>query len=461
MNEPRQDMAMDWLLDRLRGFAGREAITGTGGTADYGRLVESVLGRRGDIDAAGVRPGSSVAVVADTSAASVALVLALIREGCTVVPLAPNDPPPDARSARFDIADVETVFTFSGPDTWQAETLPPRTGDRHPLLESLRAGREAGLVLYSSGSTGEVKAALHSFPQLLDRFRTDPGRPLRALQFMAMDHIGGINTLFHTLCSGGTVVVETRRTAEHICAAIERHRAELLPTTPTFLNMLLISGAYRSHDLSSLRIITYGTEPMRDVTLKHLAETFPEARLKQTYGLTETGILPTRSEANGSLLMRVGGSGFETRIVDGTLWIRSPSSMRGYLNSPDPFDGDGWLDTGDAVEEAGDGLLRIIGRRSHCINIGGEKVFPAQVENALLQADNVRDVVVEGRANAVTGQIVAARVQVVEPEDPRSMARRLRKHCTTLLAPHQVPAVITQTEEQLHSSRFKRQGWTG
>ncbi|WP_405579631.1 class I adenylate-forming enzyme family protein [Streptomyces sp. NBC_01092] len=453
------DVNMDWLPERLRSFGQREAVTGRGGQADYTALAERVDAWGAELSAAGVRRGASVAVIGDTSVGTVSLVLALILRGCVVVPLAPADPPPGARGPRLDIAAVETVVEFRAPDDWQVSNR-PAPDSRHALLDSLRAAGEAGLVLFSSGSTGEVKAALHSFPRLLDRFRTHAGRPLRTMQFMALDHIGGVNTLFHTLTGGGTVIVENRRTAEEICRTVETHRAELLPTTPTFLNMLLISGAYKNHDLSSLRLMTYGTEPMRDVTLAHLAETFPGVRLKQTYGLTETGILPTRSESSGSLLMRVGGDGFETRIVDGTLHIRSASSMLGYLNSPDPFDADGWMDTGDAVELAGDGLLRIIGRRSLCINVGGEKVYPAHVENVLLQAANVRDVVVEGRANAVTGQIVTATVEVIEPEDARAMSRRLRAHCAEQLAPHQVPAVITQAEGQLHSSRFKRQGRT-
>ncbi|MEU0694280.1 fatty acid--CoA ligase family protein [Streptomyces niveus] len=452
---------MNWLWERLRGFGHREAVVGSGGAVAYAPLVDEVFAWREELAGAGVGRGSAVAVVGDTSVGTISLVLALIREGCVVVPLAPADPAPEARGARLDIVGVESVFEFSAPRDWRVHRRAATPGtDGHPLLSSLRETGEAGLVLFSSGSTGEVKAALHSFPRLLDRFRTAPTRASRSLQFMALDHIGGINTLFHSLSSGGTAVVETRRTAERICRAIEEHRAELLPTTPTFLNMLLISGAYKNHDLSSLRLITYGTEPMREVTLTHLADTFPGVRLKQTYGLTETGILPTRSRESGSLLMSVGGEGYETKIVDGTLWVRSAGSMLGYLNCPDPFYESGWLDTGDAVESADDGSLRIIGRRSQSINIGGEKVFPAHVENVLLQAPNVRDVVVEGRANAVTGQIVTALVEVVEPEDARQMAKRLRAHCATVLAPHQVPAVITQAKEQLHGSRFKRQGRT-
>ncbi len=105
--------------------------------------------------------------------------------------------------------------------------------------------------------------------------------------------------------------------------------------------------------------------------------------------------------------MRVGGEGYETKIVDGRLWIRAKSAMLGYLNAPSPFDADGFFDTGDLVEVDGE-WLRILGRKSEIINVGGNKVFPMEVENALLELDNVEDVAVRGEPNPLTGQVVVA-----------------------------------------------------
>ena len=152
---------------------------------------------------------------------------------------------------------------------------------------------------------------------------------------------------------------------------------QLLPTTPTFLRMLLISGAYKKYDLGSLELITYGTEPMPTATLESLHAAFPGVRLKQTYGLTEVGILPTKSEQDDSLWLAVGGPGYETKIVDNVLWIRAQMAMVGYLNAPSPFDADGWFNTGDVVEQKGD-YIRFMGRKSEIINVGGEKVFPGR-----------------------------------------------------------------------------------
>ncbi|MDQ4142589.1 MAG: fatty acid--CoA ligase family protein, partial [Actinomycetota bacterium] len=226
-------------------------------------------------------------------------------------------------------------------------------------------------------------------------------------------------------------------------------------TTPTFLNLLLISEAYRRHDLSSLRRISYGTEVMPESTLRRLREVLPGVDLLQTYGLTEVGILRSKSKTPDSLYLKVGGEGFETKIVDGVLFIRARSAMLGYLNAPSPFDSEGWLNTEDAVEVEDD-HIRILGRRSEIINVGGQKVYPAEVENVLLEMENVRDVEVHGEPNPIAGNIVAARITLVTPEDPSAVKKRLRAFCRDRLEPFKVPVRIEITEGDQHGARYKK-----
>ena len=181
-----------------------------------------------------------------------------------------------------------------------------------------------------------------------------------------------MNTLFHVLCHGGTAITAGSRSPDAICAAIQTHRIQLLPTTPTFIRMLLISEAIKRYDLSSLEVVTYGTEPMPENTLAHACSALPRVRFKQTYGLSELGIMATRSRDARSIWLKLGGPGFEHKIVEQTLWIRSASAMLGYLNAPSPFDSDGWFNTQDFVEVDGE-YVRILGRRTELINVGGEK----------------------------------------------------------------------------------------
>ncbi len=153
--------------------------------------------------------------------------------------------------------------------------------------------------------------------------------------------------------------------------------------------------------------------------------------------------------------MQIGGADVEHKIVDGILWLRAATAMLGYLNAPSPFDADGWLDTRDKVEVDGD-YLRIIGRESELINVGGEKVHPAEVENILLAADNIRDATVAARASPVTGSVVVATVALVEAEEPGAVRRRLDRICRERLDPYKVPALFRITDAPLHSARFKK-----
>jgi len=130
--------------------------------------------------------------------------------------------------------------------------------------------------------------------------------------------------------------------------------------------------------------------------------------------------------------------------------------MVGYLNAPDPFDADGWFDTGDMVENDGD-WLRIRGRESDVINVGGQKVFPAEVETVLMEAENVIDATVYGVPNPLIGNQVEARVSLESPEDSMELIARLRKFCLARLARYRVPVRFTLiSQEDQYTRRSKK-----
>lgn len=443
-------MSVAWLLERMGRYADRTALVWRDQTFSYADLLARVDAWRADLDAYGVSGGQVVAIEGDYSPAACALLLALIERACVAVPL--TDSVAAQRDEFLAVAEAQVVVRFDPADGWRIERRDVAVTNN--LTLSLLAEEAPGLVLFSSGSTGKSKAALHNFAALLEKFKVE--RHARVtLTFLLLDHIGGINTLLYTLSNGGTVVAVPSRDPDVVCAAIERHRVQSLPTSPTFLNLLLISEAYTRYDLSSLELITYGTEVMPESTLRRIHALFPHAQLLQTYGLSELGILRSKSRGSDSLWVKVGGEGYETRVVDGVLHIRARSAMLGYLNAPSPFDAEGWFNTQDVVEVDGE-YLRILGRRSELINVGGQKVYPAEVESVLLQAENVRDAVVSGEPSPITGQIVVARVNLFEPEEPAALKRRLRAFCRERLAAFKVPVKIEVVQADQHSARFKK-----
>lgn len=387
-------------------------------------------------------------VEGDYGVGSIAAFLALAAAGAIIVPLSPDSAP--HLDEFLDLGQVEyRVRPGAVPDV-----VPTGRRASHGFYDTLHGRSSPGLVLFTSGSTGRHKAAVHDLGLLLRKFRVRRHRH-RTLVFLQLDHIGGVNTLLYTLSNGGAVVAPADRSPASVAASIEHHRVDLLPTSPTFLNLLLLSGEHTRRDLSSLGLITYGTEAMPESTLRKVAEAFPRAKLQQTYGLTEVGILRSQSRGPSSLWVRVGGEGYETKVVDGRLWVRAESAMLGYLNAPSPFDAEGFLDTGDRVEVDGE-WLRILGRESEIINVGGNKVYPAEIEDALLQIPGVLDVAVCGEANPITGQVVTATVVLESDEPVHAFKVRMRLALKDRLPAWKIPARVVLAEGPLYSARFKR-----
>ncbi|MFF8432314.1 class I adenylate-forming enzyme family protein [Streptomyces sp. NPDC016566] len=438
------------LSEALRSHGDREGIIFHGQSTSYRTLLTCVRKWQARLMAHGIRAGQVVALESGYSPQACAALVALIEVGAIIVPLVTL---PESKRADFhEIAEVEAVIALDGTESGWSITGTGRTAS-HELFTTLRREGRPGLVLFSSGTTGRSKASVLDFTKVLARYQG--GRPARTLSFLNLDHIGGVNTLLHTLVHGGAVVTVAERTPDSVFAAIDAHRVEVLPTTPTFLTMAVVSGAYRRHDLSSLRLVTYGTEPMPEQTLRAFHDAMPSVRLKQTYGLSELGILPTRSKDDSSLWIKLGGSGFDYKIVDGVLWVRSEMAMLGYLNAPAPFDEEGYFNTQDMVVREGD-YLKILGRRSEIINVGGEKVYPAEVENVVLEVDNIADATVSGRRSPVTGMVVQATVKLVRPEDEQAVSDRVQEHCAARLEAYKVPLVVLISEAEQHSDRFKK-----
>ncbi len=443
---------IEWLFERFREAGTRPAIVWRDRSYDYSWLLERVASARTTLDAHGIATGSVVALEGEYSPELCAMLLALVERRTILVPLSSAV---EAAKPRFRAtAEVQALVQYS-PSGERLETLERlNVQPANPLTRGLAAEGKPGLVLFSSGSTGEPKAALHDLARLLSKFETRR-HSLVTLAFLLLDHIGGINTLFYILSNTGVVVTPEGRSPDDIGASVERHRVELLPTTPTFLNLLLLSEAWTRHDLSSLKQITYGTEPMPLTTLARVHALFPNVKLLQTYGLSELGILRSQSKGPCSLWVRVGGEGFETKVVDGLLWIRAQSAMLGYLNAPSPFDAEGWFNTGDEVEVDGE-YLHILGRRSELVNVGGQKVYPVEVENVLLEMANVLDVTVRGETNSITGQMIVAAFRLEAPEELASLRGRVRSFCRERLAAFQVPTKVEIAAADLYSGRFKK-----
>ncbi|MGC6455603.1 MAG: class I adenylate-forming enzyme family protein [Coraliomargaritaceae bacterium] len=443
-----------WLIERIRQLGDRDCIVQIDQTFSYGDLAQEIDHSLRAFQTAGLQSGQIVALSGDYSIRGIAAFIALLEIQAIIVPIASIS----LEEAKERQREANALWIIETADSISVKRLPTAEAEPHDLIQQVRDAQSPGLILFSSGSTGRAKAMIHDAKQLLARFEKKRTRRHRILVFLLFDHIGGLNTLFNALATGACIIVPNSRDPDEVARAMASHGANLLPASPTFLNLLLISGATKHHDLSKLRFITYGTEPMPESLLKRIQQDLPNATLIQTFGTSETGISQTISRASDSTLIKFEDPNTEHKIVDGELWLRSQSQVLGYLNQDTTrFTPDGWFRTGDLVENENDGFLRIVGRRQDLINVGGEKVTPSEVESIILEMPEVADCMVYGEENAITGQNVAAKVvPSKEKTHPRELKRLIKNYCRERLSAYKVPARIRITGSTEYSERFKK-----
>jgi long-chain acyl-CoA synthetase len=438
-----------FFLTRFRELGASSALASRGKILSYAELLELVEAKILHFEKKEIGLGSPTILLGDFSFESVASLLALIARRAIAIPLLPNT----YRSLGNQLNEVEPEFLI---DCRNEDVSVTRLDEHEPnqLYRILSERQTCGLVLFTSGSTGRPKAVVHDFSRLLRKFqRLRPA--MSAVNFLLFDHWGGINTLMGSLANGGLMVFPESRNPDEICSLIEKHRIELLPTTPSFLNLLLISRSYQKFDLSSLRLITYGAETMPDSTLRRLHQALPQVELRQTYGMIELGVMRAKSMSSDSLWVRIGGEGYDLRVVDGILQVKAEAAMLGYLNAPSPFTEDGYFITGDRVEQRGD-YFKILGRDSDIINVGGQKVYPAEVEAVILEVPQVIDAVVYAEKHVLTGSIVSADLIVAEGAEKAKIRQDVKKHCADALQPFMVPVRINFPSEGIYTARLKR-----
>lgn len=442
-------MNIDFITDKITSYGNKIAVVTEGKEYSFNDILNEYRKAKQILKDNNVKSNSVISLLADFTPQSIAMFLALIELDTIIVPISKT------------IKNIESYIKVSESEYFideQSEDIQIKNLNRkvtHEMLLNLKEKKAPGLILFSSGTTGEPKAALHNLTFLLDKFRKD-GKRLSTVTFLLFDHIGGFNTMMHTLVNGGLIITLKTRTADEVCSLIEKYKLQLLPTSPTFINLIVLNKTYEKYDLSSLELITYGTEPMPESTLKALHKILPNAKLKQTYGLSEVGIMPTKSENSESLWLKLrNDETFQTKIVDDILYIKSKSAMIGYLNAPSPFDEEGWFNTKDKVLVKGD-YVKILGRTTDLINVGGQKVYPIEVESTFLEYPGILDIRVYGADNPIMGKVVEAEVKVADENNNRDFVKQLRKFAKEKLESFKIPTKFNLTTKDLYGERFKK-----
>jgi acyl-CoA synthetase (AMP-forming)/AMP-acid ligase II len=403
-------------------------------------------------DDLGVRPGDRIAINAANSPEWIVAFWATIAAGAVAVGYNAWWAPREIEYAlghtdpKVVIADEKRAALISEDVLTIEKDVPSLTG-RYPgaVLDVPDAAEDdPAVILYTSGTSGRPKGAVHShrnltsvieyhrFNDALTRAFGDPSDPSsrRYLLALPLFHIACLHNLaVPRLATGSAVVLhEGGFDVDSVLGLIEKERVTNWGAVPTMANRIVEHGGAGKYDLSSLTAFSLATAPSSPAFKARLQAAFPPAKggVADSYGLTEscTGISTATpadlAEAPGTLGRPAIGVQLEIRGPDdkplpdgaeGEVCVRSAYNMVGYWRDPEAtaraFDADRWLRTGDIgmVEQ---GRLRLTTRRSDLIIRGGENVYPAEIENVLAEYRGLRECVVIGVPHPDLGQEVAA-----------------------------------------------------
>ncbi|MCT7530919.1 ANL family adenylate-forming protein [Aliarcobacter cryaerophilus] len=439
---------MSFILEKFKSFNSKNAIVFEDRIYTYEEFVKQIKDYKNILDKHNIS-SKVVVILGDYSFYNLALFFALYENKNIIVPITSN-----IKKVQDDFIEESFCQTIIKTDEKNLLIQNLKTTFSHNIIDNLREKNSSGLILFSSGSTGKPKAMIHNLDTLIDSFKDKKEKSMNMLVFLMFDHIGGLNTVFNALCMGACLIIPKIKDAKTICELIEKYKIMVLPSSPTFLNLILISEEYKNYDLSSLRMITYGTETMPQSLLLKLKEVFPKVKFLQTFGTSETGISTTSSKSSNSLFMKLEDINGEYKIVENELWLRSKTQVLGYLNaSMDSFTSDGWFKTGDLVEVDGE-YIKIIGRAKEVINVGGQKVLPSEVESIILEMEEISDCMVYGEKNAITGQTVVC--DVVLNKNIENIKKRVRVFCKDRLDAYKIPTKVNVVDKTNFSDRFKK-----
>ena len=462
MSIEREDVFGNWLWHWATEQPDKAALIVDDQEIGWAELASRVTERMGFLQSA-TDTGDRVAWLGPNGPDFIEVFLACAHLGLIFVPLNTRLSGPEH---RVQLDNCDPALVLGAPSVIEqllqvepiAQVLPDigewSTEGRSAKLGSSVESETDALIVYTSGTTGPPKGAVHTHGSLnatmtngvacQDLVASDV-----ALAFLPMFHVGGLNIqVLPTLAVGGTVVLHRAFDPGRVIADLEKYRATVSVFVPATMSAVLAQPEFTTADFSSLRGVMTGSS----VVPTPLLESFIAAGIPpgQVYGLTETG--PTTVVLRFDEAKHLGAAGqaaalAECQIVDHELQVRGPHLFNRYWDNEAAtdaaFDGD-WYRTGDRAHTDDQGMIRIEGRVDDMIVSGGENIFPEQIEDVLKHAPKVGDVAVIGRPHAKWGEVPVA--VVVADGDPPTL-EELRDFAAPSLARFKLPADLVIVEE--------------
>jgi fatty-acyl-CoA synthase len=457
----------------------RHALADTRVSWNWSQFDEQVNKTAAALRDAGVGPGDRVAAADYNSCAYFALYFGVARSGAVIAPLSYLAAPGELAHV---LADFEPKLVIAGEpfaERISAATSAPVVtfGEWQARVDAAEPGAEFGdpdprapfRVLYTSGTTGLPKGACHSQEALyLDGLMTAIGYRLTSADTYAVHapsfHAASWDHAKLFLISDGNCVILPRFEPQALLEAVAAHRVTVLFGVPAVLRLLIDHPGFADYDLSSVRLVYFGGAlGAAGIFSDFAAALGRDVDFMQIYGLTESGPFVTVSPPETALrkLSSIGRPvpGVIVRLVDpetgaevtgdgvGELCVKAPTTMLGYWRNPEATAlaiRDGWLHTGDLARRDSDGDFAIVDRLKDMVRSGGENVYAAEVERALLLHPGIADAAVVGLPDARWDERVVA--VVIAATGAELDERAVREHCRAHLTAFKVPKQVEFTD---------------
>ncbi len=440
--------------------ADRVALISRGRATTYGALREQVACLRGGLAGLGVGPGDRVALLCGNGRHFVLGYLATLGLGAVAVPLNPTSPAPEIERelatvhAKVVIVEPQAATAWSHVDRANVPSVETVVATEHPVgrhganpidgaieLSDLChadpvdivevAPDTLAILVFTSGTAGSPRAAMLSHGNLLANLQQ--GRSVHAqiepddvvYGVLPMFHIFGLNVVLGlTLARGATIVLVQRFDPTTALDTIRERGVTVVPGAPPMWIAFAHFAEIPDDAFASVRLALTGAAKMPEDASRRLEERFG-LHIAEGYGLTEAAPVVTSSAGLPVPIGSVGKvlEGMQVRLVDeagddvlagdsGEIWVKGPNVFLGYLDEPEQtarvLTADGWLRTGDIATVDDDGYLYLVDRAKDLIIVSGFNVFPAEVEEVLLEHPGVAEAGVVGVPHPHTGEAVKA-----------------------------------------------------
>ncbi|MEO5901081.1 MAG: AMP-binding protein, partial [Ilumatobacteraceae bacterium] len=423
----------------------------------FTELWERAARVAGGLRSAGVRRGDHVAIHLPNGVAWVLAFFGCQLAGAVAVPVNTRF---STAEVAYVVGDSAAVYVFE-----DGAALP----DGNPLAVDDLSLDDVAAIYYTSGTTGFPKGAQLAHESFLatceNRVRVTGVRPdeqLRNLVSVPLFHVtGACSQLMFTLAHGGATVIMPSFSVQPFLHALSDERINIATSVPAIWWLAINQPNFRDFAVSALHHLSYGGAPMAPELVARVRESFPNARLGNGFGLTETTAIATFLP-NEWCATRPETVGFGAPVVEvdlaevdpltgvGELLVRGQNVVHGYWNASEQTAVsfvDGWLHTGDLALLDDDGFVQIVDRKKDMVNRGGENVYCVEVENALVQHPDVFEVAVLGVPDTMMGEKVGA-VIVPRPGTTPSAAD-IRGWAREQIADFKVPQYIAFRDEPL------------